>query len=80
MDGDLTLLHDHIELLLDLVLQVDDCLSCDAVEDASIIRWGQQLKVAISAHLQDEHIQDGHLFDVVIEEPQHIVKPIVLSV
>lgn len=66
LDRELPLTNCDIELLLDLICEVHNCLSGDSVENASVIRGREQLKVAISALLQHEDIMLGHFLDVII--------------
>ena len=80
MDRNLAFVHLYVKLIQDFLLKIDYSLSCDTIEYAAIIRGRHQFYMAISANLQYEDIQDGHLLDVVIQEPKHVVKAIVLGV
>ena len=80
VDRDLTLDDLAAELSLNLISHVDDGLSCDAVEDAAVVRWSDQLKVSISASLEHEDVEDGHLLDIVIQEPKDIIESVHFSV
>ena len=80
MDRDLTLDDLAAELSLNLVRHVDDGLPRDAVKNAAIIRWSDQLKVSISASLEHEDVEDGHLLDIVIQEPKDIIEAIHFSI
>mmetsp|Transcript_42862 Transcript_42862/g.56674 ORF Transcript_42862/g.56674 Transcript_42862/m.56674 type:complete len:229 (+) Transcript_42862:335-1021(+) len=76
MDGNLALLHSASELLFNGVCNVEDGLSGDTVEDAAVVGWRDQLHVAQATLLEDKNVQDGHLLDVVVQQPQHVVKAI----
>ena len=80
MDRYLTLFDINIKLLFDVLFQIKNSLSCNTIENAAIIRWSQQFDMTISAHLQHEHVQDSHLFDIIVEEPENIIEAVVLSI
>ena len=69
-----------VQLCFDVVLHVEDGLSGHTVEDAAVIGWGEQLEVSVPTGLQDEHIKDCHFLDVVVEQPQDIIKAVHLGI
>lgn len=80
MNRYLSLDHIYTKLLLDIIFQVQNCLSGYSIKDASVVWWGQKLQVSIPTHLKHKHIQNSHLLDVIVEQPEHIIKSIVFSI
>ena len=76
MDRYLTLFDINIKLLFDVLFQIKNSLSCNTIEDAAIIWWRDQFHIAVARLLQHENIKNGHLLDIVVKEPEHIVEAV----
>ena len=80
VNRDLTFHYVASKLSLYLTTHFKDSLPRYSVNYATIVRWSNQFEMTISALLQDENIENCHLFDVIIKEPKDVVEAIHLSV
>jgi hypothetical protein len=78
--ANLALLDSQIIGILDLRLHVNDRLTGNAIHNARILRRRNQLKPAKSGLLQHKDVEHSALFDVVVQQPEYVVKPVILSV
>ena len=76
VDGDLALNYLAAKLSFDLVCHVYNGLPIHSVKDAAIIWWRDQFHIAVARLLQHEDIKNGHLLDIVVKEPEHIVEAV----
>lgn len=67
VDTDLSLNNLKVELLLNLVFQVDNCLSGHSVQDASVRVRCNELHPPKPRLLKNENVQDCTFFYVVIK-------------
>ena len=76
VDRDLALDYLAAKLRFDLVRHINDGLPIHSVKDAAIIWWRDQFHIAVARLLQHENIKNGHLLDIVVKEPEHIVEAV----
>ena len=80
VDAAVTLNHLQVELLLNLILHVQDTLAHDAVEDAAVVRRSNKLNMAKAALLNHKQVERSALLDIVVQQPEHVVVPVVFGV
>lgn len=80
MNRDLSLYNSAAKFSLNLLAHFYNRLASHTVENAAVIRGGQQLEVTVPTVLEHENVQDCHFLNVVVEQPKHIIEPIHFSI
>lgn len=66
VNRNLTLLDSEIKSLLNVILHIDYGLTRHSVHNASVLRRRNQLQIAVARLLEDEHVQNGALLNVIV--------------